>query len=144
MTDKGEKSTRSDTKRRFIVGDKAYFLQILRETPCSRIPSVDILEAVNREEALQKIIALPPGAILMDLRLAGENGFDVTRKIKAQYPDIIVVIPTHYDLPEYREAASQSRASHFLSRDLFLRIINPISGDQNTGEDGSSNPKGPS
>jgi len=136
--DKGEKPIRLDMKRILIVEDNAYFLQFLKETLHSRIPSVEIIEAGNADEALQKIKALPPDAILMDLRLPGENGLEVTKKIKARYPDVIVVIVTNYDLPEYREAAYRSGANHFLSKDSFLKMIDSISADRNRNQEEST------
>jgi DNA-binding NarL/FixJ family response regulator len=48
--------------------------------------------------------------------LPGENGLELTKKVKAQYPKTIVVILTAYDLPEYREFSRQW-ADHFLSKD---------------------------
>jgi DNA-binding NarL/FixJ family response regulator len=52
----------------------------------------------------------------MDIKLPGENGLEVTRKMKARYSNIIVIILTSYDLPEYREAAGQFGADYFLSK----------------------------
>jgi DNA-binding NarL/FixJ family response regulator len=129
-------------ERILIVDDNAFSLQFLKETLHSRFPSIDILEAANGEEALQKIKTLPPDAIFMDLRLPGENGLELTKKIKAQYPDIIVVILSNYDLPEYREAAYQCRANHFLPKDSFLKMINSILPNRNIDQD-DSNPKEP-
>ena len=131
------KSIRIDMKRILIVEDNALFLQFLKETLRSRFPSVDILEAANGEEAMQKIKTLPPDAIFMDLRLPGENGLELTKKIKAKYPDIIVVIITNYDLPEYREAAYQCGADHFLSKDSFLRMLKTILPDRKIDQDDS-------
>jgi DNA-binding NarL/FixJ family response regulator len=125
-------------KRILIVEDNVFFLQFLKETLHARLPLADILEAGNGKEALQKTEAFSPDAVFMDLRLPGENGLDVTRKIKAQYPDIIVVILTDYDLPEYRQAATQSGADHFLSKDSFLKMINAISPGRNMDQ-GHSN-----
>ena len=117
------KPIRFDMKHILIVEDNAFFLQFLKETLHSRFPSTEILGASNGEEALQKIKIFPPDAIFMDLRLPGENGLELTKRIKAQYPDVIVVILTNYDLPEYREAAYQCRADHFVSKDSFLKMI---------------------
>jgi DNA-binding NarL/FixJ family response regulator len=50
----------------------------------------------------------------MDVRLPGENGLEITRKIKIQRPDIVVMILTSYDLPEYRDVALQCGANHFI------------------------------
>jgi CheY-like chemotaxis protein len=129
-------------KRILIVEDNAFFLQFLKETLHSRFPSIDILEAANGGEALQKIKTLPPDAIFMDLRLPGENGLELTKKIKAQYPDIVVVILTNYDLPEYREAAYQCGANHFLPKDSFLKMINSFFPNRNIDQ-GDLNPKEP-
>jgi DNA-binding NarL/FixJ family response regulator len=131
------KSIRIDMERILIVEDNALFLQFLKETLRSRIPSIDILEAANGEETMQKIKTLPPDAIFMDLRLPGENGLELTKKIKAKYPDIIVVIITNYDLPEYREAAYQCGADHFLSKDSFLRMLKNILPDRKIDQDDS-------
>jgi len=130
-------------KRILIVEDNVIFLQFLRKTLSSRFPSIDILEAANGEEALQKIKLFPPNVVFMDIGLPGENGLELTKKIKARYPNIIVVIVTNYDLPEYREAAYQSKADHFLSKDSFLKIINSIIPNRNLDQD-DLNPKGPS
>src|SRR4030042_6111399 len=107
------RSMRVDMERVLIVEDNPFFLQFLKETLHSRFPSMDILEAANGDEAMQKIKTLPPNAIFMDLRLPGENGLELTAKIKAKYPDVIVIILTSYDTPEYREAALQVKADYF-------------------------------
>ena len=58
-----------------------------------------------------------PHLIFMDIQLPGENGLSLTKKIKARYPGIIVVVITTYDIPEYREAAFQYGANRFLPKD---------------------------
>ncbi|HVP78959.1 MAG TPA: response regulator [Thermodesulfobacteriota bacterium] len=99
-----------------IVEDGTLFRQLFKETLHERFPSVDIHEAVNGEEALRKIETLRPNLVFMDIRLPGENGLKLTQKIKARYPDIVVIILTGYDLPEYRQASSQ-HADYFFSKD---------------------------
>ena len=137
------KPSRLDMKRILIVEDNAFFLQFLKETLQSRFPSTDILEAVNGEEALQKIKTLPPDVIFMDLRLPEESGLELTKKIKAQFSDIMVVILTNYDLPEYREAAYQCGADHFLLKDSFLKMINSFLPNRNIDQDDSNSKEPP-
>ena len=100
-----------------IVEDSTLFRQLLRETLHERFPSIEIYEAVDGKEAFQEIEASLPDLIFMDIRLPGENGIELTKKVKARYPNIIVVILTGYDLPEYREFACQY-ADYFFSKDL--------------------------
>lgn len=102
--------------RALIVEDSAIFRKLLKETLRSRFPSMEIFEAADGEEAMQRIISNPPDLIFMDIKLPGESGLELTAKIKAKYPDAIVIILTSYDSPEYRQAADQVKADHFLSK----------------------------
>ncbi len=102
--------------RVLIVEDSTLFRQLLKETLHDRFPSVEIHQAVDAEEALLQVETLRPHLIFMDFRLPGENGLELTKKVKARYPDTIVVVLTSYDLPEYREASWQY-ADYFFAKD---------------------------
>jgi CheY-like chemotaxis protein len=114
---KMEKLThRSGGSRVLIVEDSTLFRQLLKETLHDRFPSIEIHEAVDGRTAFEEIEALRPDLIFMDIRLPGENGLELTKKVKARYPNIIVIILTGYDLPEYRESSCQY-ADYFFSKD---------------------------
>ena len=110
------KEGKNTVSRVLIVEDSTIFRKLLKETLHSRFPSMDILEAADGGEAMQRILSHPPDLIFMDIKLPGENGLELTTKIKAKYPDIIIIILTSYDSPEYREAATQAKANYFLSK----------------------------
>jgi len=97
-----------------IVEDFIPFRTVIKDTLSQELPSAKIVEAGNGQEALRQLTPFPPDLIFMDISLPGENGIDLTRKIKANHPDTTVVILTSYNLPEYREAAAQSGASCFI------------------------------
>ena len=99
-----------------IVEDNVTFRQSFKDVLHTRFPSMTLDEAGDGEEALRKIDALVPDIIFMDIKLPGENGLQVTKKVKTKYPEIIVIILTYYDLPEHRDAAFQCGASHFLPK----------------------------
>ena len=88
----------------------------MKETLHSRFPTMTITEAGDGPEAFEKIKASVPDLIFMDIKLPGENGLSLTRKIKTDHPDVVVVILTSYDLPEYREAAFQYHANYFITK----------------------------
>jgi len=98
-----------------VVEDSTLFRQLLKEKLREQFPSIGIYEARDGEEALQKVEAFRPDLIFMDIRLPEGNGLDLTKKIKAVHPNMIVTILTAYDLPEYREA-SQQYADYFFSK----------------------------
>jgi two-component system response regulator YesN len=128
--------------RTLIVEDSVFYRQLLKEALHSRFPKMDISEATDGEEALQKIETLLPDLILMDIKLPGESGLELTKKIKTQYPNIIIIILTAYDIPEYREAAYQYKANYFLSKgsaskEDILTLVNSILSDRRIDHSGS-------
>ena len=109
--------------RTLIVENNVTFRQSFRDMLHQEFPSMEILETSNGEEALRQAEAFHPELIFMDIKLPGENGLSLTKKIKAQYPRTIVIILTSYDLPEYREVAHQSKADSFITKDTSTREI---------------------
>jgi DNA-binding NarL/FixJ family response regulator len=73
-----------------------------------------IVEAGDGEEALGKIDTLLPHLIFMDIKLPGENGLELTRKIRSTHTEIPIIVLTSYDLPEYRQIAYEYGANGFL------------------------------
>ncbi len=121
--------------RILIVEDSTIFRTLLKETLQSRFPSVEILEAADGEDAMQKIAAQVPDVIFMDVKLPGESGLELTAKIKTKYPTVIVIILTSYDTPEYREAAGKAQANYFLakgssSKEGILTLVESILPDR--------------
>jgi len=117
-----------------IVEDSSTFRGILKEILYARFPTMEIDEEPDGSELFSKLDAFHPDVVFMDVRLPGENGFELTKKIKMNYPDIIVVILTSYDLPEYRQAALQSKADYFIPKDsptpIFLGLVESLCSGQ--------------
>ena len=102
--------------RILIVEDNTHFRKTLRGLMGINFPSVVVEEAKDGKEALKKLDAFQPHVIFMDIKMPEENGLELTKVIKDSYSDIIIIILTSYDLPEYRKAASQYGADYFLSK----------------------------
>ena len=114
-----------------IVENSTLFRRLLKETLLSRYPKMEISEAPNAEEASKRVNGFTPDLMFVDIRLPGESGLDFTRKIKNTHPNIPVIILTSYDFPEYREAAKEYKADHFLSKDTtskedILKMVKSI------------------
>jgi DNA-binding NarL/FixJ family response regulator len=99
-----------------IVEDSAIFRKTFRDALCRLFPSMAVQEAEDGAEALKTVETFLPQLVFMDIKLPGESGIEVTRRIKAAHPDIFVVILTHYDLPEYRDAAREGGADNFMAK----------------------------
>lgn len=111
-----------------IVEDNTTFRESLKATLAAEFPLMIIDEAVDAKEAMEKVISLRPDLIFMDIKLPGETGLDLTRKIKADDTEIVIIILTSYDLPEYREASQQYGADYFVSKGSSTRgeILNLV------------------
>ena len=128
--------------RMMLVEDNAIFRESLRDSLRLQFPLMEIIEAANGPEALERIDSLSPNLIFMDIRLPGQNGLELTEKIKKLHPEIVVIILTNYDLPEYREAAARFKADHFLSKDSMTHqevnvIVKSILSEKGFKGDGS-------
>jgi two-component system response regulator DegU len=108
-----------------IVEDNAGFRQALSDVLLSYFPMISVDEAGDGEEALSKVEYQRPNLIFMDAQLPGENGLEITKKIKLVYDDIVIVILTIHDLPEYRQEAFRNGADCFLSKgdNFFMEDI---------------------
>jgi DNA-binding NarL/FixJ family response regulator len=102
--------------RTMLVEDRFTLREIIKYTLEHQFSSMEIMEASDGIEALQKIGSQLPHLIFMDISLPGGNGLKLTEKIKKDHREILVIILTGYDLPEYREAATRSKADYFLSK----------------------------
>ena len=130
--------------RILIVEDSFLFRKLLQETLQSQFPAMEIIETTDGKEAQQKIDSSNPHLVFMDIELREQNGLELTKRIKAQYPQTIIIILTSHDLQEYREAAYQNSADYFLSKGSvtkaeILALINPILSDWQSPIDDISN-----
>ena len=99
-----------------IVDDNSILRKTIRDILESKFPALRVFEATDGKEAFIQIHNHFPNLILMDIRLAKENGLELTREIKTLYPQIVIIIFTNYDLPEYRAAAFENGADFFYSK----------------------------
>jgi DNA-binding NarL/FixJ family response regulator len=114
-----------------IVEDKVTFRQMLKESLCSRFPTTEIEEEPDGRDLFNKIDSFHFKIVFMDIRLPGENGLELTKKIKKNYPDSIIAMLTSYDLPEYRQAARESMADYFVPKGSSIQDF-----QRNTGKTG--------
>jgi YesN/AraC family two-component response regulator len=99
-----------------IVEDNIPFRQSIKEILQTQFPSIAIEEAGDASVALEKVETFLPHLVFMDIKLPNGNGLSLTKKIKKDHPDISVIILTSYDFLEYRKAAEEYGANHFLSK----------------------------
>jgi DNA-binding NarL/FixJ family response regulator len=120
--------------RTLIVEDNPLFRQTILDILSAQFPSMVLEEAADGKTALERIDDALPDLIFMDIKMPGENGLHLTEHIKRKHPEVVVVILTSYDWPEYREAAYKFGANYFImkgssSNKEIVELIESILGD---------------
>jgi DNA-binding NarL/FixJ family response regulator len=100
--------------RILVVDDHA----ILRDGIISLLERQDGLrvvgQAANGQEALDRASQLQPDLVLMDVAMPIMDGIEATRRLKALYPQLKVLILTQHDSREYITPLLQAGAAGFV------------------------------
>jgi len=99
-----------------IVEDNPSFRVSLKEILAARFPQMAVNEVGSSEEALERMESLRPDLMFVDIRLPGQNGLELTRQVRKDDTEVVIVILTNHDLPEFREAAYQYGVNYFFSK----------------------------
>jgi CheY-like chemotaxis protein len=102
--------------RTMLVEDSRSFRRVVRLYLQSEFPFMSIMESTNGVEALERIDSCLPNLICMDFILPGENGLDLTKKIKARHPNIPIILLTSFDLQEVKKLATQPKPDYFFNK----------------------------
>ena len=117
--------------RVLVVDDHAGFRGSVCSVLRNSFPQIGVAEAADGTEALQSIQRYAIAMVLLDIRLPGTNGIELTKAIKTQHAPIVVVVLTGYDLPQYRQAAFRNGADCFLykgSTSCMNDVLAPVEG----------------
>ncbi|MFC2035694.1 response regulator [Chloroflexota bacterium] len=85
-------------------------------------------EASDAKEVFIQMELLSPDMILMDIKMPGMDGIELTRQLKEKYPSCNVIILTLYD--EYLHRAIEAGAVGYLNKDIkrdeLIRAIRTV------------------
>ena len=115
--------------RVLLVDDHPLFLEGLRNLLTAR--GIEVVgTAGDGLEALDKTRTLHPDTILMDVKMPRCDGVAATRLIKAQFPDVKIVILTVYEEDNILFEAIKSGASGYLHKSLdakeFMDLLSSL------------------
>ncbi len=90
--------------------------------------------AYDGVDALEKMPSAKPQVVLLDIRMPNMNGVVTTQRVKAEYPDVKVLILTTFDDSDYILNAINNGASGYLLKDiggdaLIAAVKNAYAGD---------------
>jgi two-component system cell cycle response regulator DivK len=110
------------TKRILVVEDQEDNRQILRDLLGS--VGYDIIEAADGEEAI-RLAELRPDLILMDIQLPELDGYEATRRIKAdaRLRDIPIIVVTSYALSGDEDKARAAGCDAYVTKPYSPRHL---------------------
>ena len=122
-----------------IVDPNDPFRRSLKKVLVNRFPFVDIQEASDGSQGLEMVQDYSPNLIFLEIHLPAESGLDLARQIKIDHPEIIIVILTSYDSPEYKAAAEESGIEHLVPKDDWtgedmIALVHTILTDLNVND----------
>jgi signal transduction histidine kinase len=100
-----------------VVEDEEVNFFLIREM----INSLDatLLWARNGEEAIQLARQESVDLVLMDIKMPGMSGFDATRIIKTEYPNLPVIAQTAYAMENDRLRCMEAGCDNYISKPIM-------------------------
>jgi two-component system cell cycle response regulator DivK len=111
------------TKRILVVEDQEDNRQILRDLLANA--GYEMIEAEDGEQALVKVVEHKPDLILMDIQLPLLDGYEATRRIKAnpELQDIPIIVVTSYALSGDEEKARAAGCDAYVAKPYSPRAL---------------------
>jgi DNA-binding NarL/FixJ family response regulator len=117
-------TTPAKTAARVLIADD----QTLFRTGLARLldedPRVDVVgQAVDGADAVKQAVKLKPDVVLMDLKMPNMDGVEATRQIRAQLPDMKILILTTFDADNHVLQALEAGVSGYVLKDSLSEAI---------------------
>ncbi len=80
-------------------------------------------EATDGREALEMARQLAPDVVLIDIAMPDMNGLEATRRIRAENPDVRIVVLTGSCSHRTRDVALANGANHYLLKNVALSYL---------------------
>ena len=115
-----------DPIRVFLVDDHPLIREGMRRLFASESCIVVTGEADSGEEALEKIDETSVDVVLMDIRLQGIDGIETTRRLRAQCPDLKVIVVSSFGREYLAQAIEAGAAGYVLKTATQLDIVQAV------------------
>ncbi len=106
-----------------IIDDNAQNLKLARVLLSKN--GFDVSTAIDAEEAVRLIDIAPPRLILMDLQLPGMDGFELTRRLKANPTTrhITIIAVTAYAMKGDASRALEAGCDGYIAKPIDTRTL---------------------
>jgi DNA-binding NarL/FixJ family response regulator len=94
----------------------------------SVIPGVKVVgEAGNSYEALNIFDKVKPHVAIIDIKMPGESGVEVLKKMKKKNPSVIAIVLTNHPYTQYRAKCFENGADYFFDKsEEYNKVIDVL------------------
>lgn len=99
---------------------------VVRKGVCSLLESrkdLEVCEATNGEEAIQKSLEVNPELIILDVTMPVLDGFSAARKIKEALPVVPILMLSMHDGPEMARSSRSVGAQGFVTKAAANEVL---------------------
>jgi len=83
----------------------------------SELPGIYITGVAGNSIEAREIVKLhQPDVVILDIKMPGESGIELLRKLKEEYPQIKIIMLTNYPFLQYRSKCYENGADYFLDK----------------------------
>lgn len=106
----------TDHIRVYLVDDHPAIREAIRDTIESTIDMEICGETSSADQAFHDIEEMTPDVAVVDISLNDAHGLDLVQNVRAQYPEVRMVVYSMYDENVYAERAIRAGASGYLMK----------------------------
>lgn len=107
----------TQSRKIMIVDDEAFIRTLLTQTlEDLEDQGVELLTAGDGEEALELALSEVPDLIFLDVMMPKKSGYEVCAQIKAQYPNVYVILLTAKGQAVDKEQGNRAGADEYITK----------------------------
>ncbi len=112
-----------ETVRVLIVDDHPIVRQGVRSVLANHSDIEVVGEADGAASLFASLASIKPDVVLLDIRMPGQNGIEITQRLKREYPDIKVILLSTYDDEEFLFGALRAGAEGYLLKSASNEVL---------------------
>ncbi len=112
-----------ETVRVLIVDDHPIVRQGVRSVLANH-PDIEVVgEADGAASLFANLESLKPHVVLLDVRMPGQNGIEITQRLKREHPEVKVILLSTYDDEEFLFGALRAGAEGYLLKSTSNEVL---------------------
>ncbi len=105
------------TTMNIVLIDDSLVVRVRVANIISELPGVKVIgEAGNSFEAIEVVRKTKPDVVILDIKMPGESGVQVVRKLKNEFEELKIIMLTNYPYSQYKAECLMHGADYFLSK----------------------------